>query len=146
MNYQLKRIAVWSAVKITFIIAGVVGLVVGGLYALLITAMASLIGIAGLGDTMPDEIGMIVGATGFIAVMAWMVITVVYAVVGSLAVALASWLYNLMASAVGGVVLTLETEPANAPAASTSAASITPAAESAGTASADASAPDPQAT
>ena len=42
MKYQLKRIDTWSAVKITFVIAGAVGFVVGALYAVLITLMASL--------------------------------------------------------------------------------------------------------
>lgn len=146
MKYQLTRLGVWSAVKITFVVAGVVGFVVGGLYALLITAMASLIGIAGMDETMPDEIGMIVGATGFVAVVIWIMFTAVYAVVGALVVGLTSWLYNLMAGAIGGVTLTLEAEPAAVPVASTGAAPATPAATDAPPATADSAGPDPQST
>jgi len=143
MKLQLKRIGVWSAVKITFVVAGMVGFVVGALYALLITAMISLMGFAGMGEAMPDEIGMIVGTTGFIAVVAWIVIMVMYAVVGALVVGLASWLYNLMAGALGGVTLTLEEEPADVPVAS---ADATPAKVSEASTAGDSTSPTPQST
>ncbi len=111
MKYQLKRIDTWSAVKITFVIAGAVGFVVGALYAVLITLMASLVGMFGMSEGMPDEMGYVVSATGFIAVVVWIVITMMYAVLGSLVVALSSWLYNLAAGVIGGVNLTLEAQP-----------------------------------
>ena len=143
MNYHLTRIGVWSAVKITFVVAGVVGFVVGGLYALLITAMVSLMGIVGMGEAMPDEVGMIVGATGFVAVVAWIVITVLYAVLGALVVSLATWLYNLLAGALGGVNLTFEAEPTAAPVASTD---VAPATASGVSTATDAPGPAPQST
>ncbi len=132
MKYQLKRIDTWSAVKITFVIAGAVGFVVGALYAVLITVMASFIGMMGMSESMPDEMGYVVSATGFIAVIAWIVITILYAVLGSLVVALSSWLYNLVAGAIGGVNLTLEAQPDATPVASTD--STTSAADAAPTA------------
>ena len=117
MKYQLKRIDVWSAVKLTFVIAGAVGFVVGALYAVLLTVMASFVGMMGISEEMPDPAGFVAGAAGFIAVIAWIVITIMYAVFGSLVVALSTWLYNLVAGAIGGITLTLEAQPDPAPAA-----------------------------
>ena len=142
MQYQLKRIDPWSACKITFLIAGVVGFVVGALYAVLITMMASFMGMVGMSEGMPDEMGYIVGATGFIAVVAWTVITILYAVVGALVVSLATWLYNLLAGAIGGVQLTFEALPSVVPAPT----DTTTTGSDTSTATGDAGGPDPQAT
>lgn len=116
MRYQLKRIDPWSACKITFLIAGVVGFVVGALYAVAITMMASFVGMVGMSDGMPEEMGYIVGATGLIAVVIWIVLTILYAVLGALVVSLATWLYNLLAGVIGGVNLTFEAMPSVVPA------------------------------
>jgi len=151
MRYELKRIDPWSACKITFLIAGAVGFVIGALYAVAITLMASFVGMAGMSDGMPDEMGYIVGATGLIAVVAWIVLTVLYAVLGALVVSLGTWLYNLLAGAMGGVTMTLEPPPsvvpapAAAPAATTTPADAAPPATDASTPAADAGGSDPQA-
>lgn len=149
MRYQLKRIDPWSACKITFLIAGAVGFVVGALYAVMITLMASFMGMVGMSEGMPDEMGYIVGATGFIAVIAWIVITILYAVLGALVVSLATWLYNLLASAIGGVNLTLEPPATVIPAATPAPADDTPPAppdaSNASTSAADGGGSDPQA-
>ena len=142
MQYQLKRIDPWSACKMTFLIAGVVGFVVGALYAVLITMMASFMGMVGMSEGMPDEMGYIVGATGFIAVVAWIVITILYAVVGALVVSLATWLYNLLAGAIGGVQLTFEALPSVVPAPTET---TTPGSDTS-TATGDAGGSEPQAT
>ncbi len=154
MKYQLKRIDTWSAVKIAFLIAGVVGFVVGALYAVILTVMAGFMDMAGLSGDMPDPGGFFVGAAGFIAVVVWIVLTILYAVLGALVVALATWLYNLLAGALGGVTMTLETEPVAAPAAASASSgaappappAATPPASDASTAAQDASGPDPQST
>ncbi|MCY3713872.1 MAG: DUF3566 domain-containing protein [Gemmatimonadetes bacterium] len=150
MRYELKRIDPWSACKITFLIAGAVGFVIGALYAVAITLMASFIGMAGMSEGMPDEMGYIVGATGLIAVVAWIVLTLLYAVLGALVVSLGTWLYNLLAGAMGGVTMTLEPPPSviPAPAAATAAApadTTPPDASDASTSTADAGGSDPQA-
>ncbi|MDE2727853.1 MAG: DUF3566 domain-containing protein [Gemmatimonadota bacterium] len=145
MRYQLKRIDPWSACKITFLIAGAVGFVVGALYAVMITLMASFMGMVGMSEGMPDEMGYIVGATGFIAVIAWIVITILYAVLGALVVSLATWLYNLLAGAIGGVTMTLEPPPSVVPAATPAPADATPPATDASTSATDAGGSDPQA-
>ncbi len=153
MKYQLKRIDPWSACKITFLIAGVVGFVVGAMYAVAITLMASFIGMAGMSDGMPEEMGYIVGATGVIAIIAWIVLTVLYAVLGAVVVSLATWLYNLLAGAIGGVNVTFEAIPSVVPAPDASPAppaaappDSAPSATDASTAALDASGPDPQST
>lgn len=126
MRYELKRIDPWSACKITFLIAGAVGFVIGALYAVAITLMASFIGMAGMSEGMPDEMGYIVGATGLIAVVAWIVLTLLNAVFGALVVLLGTWLYNLLAGAMGGVTMTLEPSPSVVPAATPAPADATP--------------------
>ena len=139
MRYQLKRIDPWSACKITFLIAGAVGFVIGALYAVAITLMASFMGMMGVSEGMPDEMGYIVGATGLIAVVAWIVLTILYAVLGALVVSLGTWLYNLLAGAMGGITLTLETLPSVIPAPAAETADATPPASDASTAAADTS-------
>lgn len=146
MKYQLKRIDTWSVVKITFLIAGVVGFVVGALYAVLITIMASYIGMIGIAQDMPDEMAAFLGATGLFAVIAWILITILYAVLAALVVSLATWLYNLLAGAIGGVTVTLEALPSVIPAATPAPADAAPPASDATTATVDAGGPDPQST
>ncbi len=146
MRYQLKRIDPWSACKITFLIAGAVGFVIGALYAVAITLMASFIGMAGMSDGMPEEMGYIVGATGLIAVVAWIVLTILYAVLGALVVSLGTWLYNLLAGAIGGVNVTFEAMPSVIPAPATAPADTTPPHSDASTSAADTPGQDPQST
>lgn len=148
MKYQLKRIDPWSACKITFLIAGAVGFLVGALYAVMITLMASFVGMLGMSEGMPDEMGYVVGATGLVAVVAWIVITILYAVLGAMVVSLATWLYNLLAGAIGGVYMTFEEPPSAVPApeATSASADATPPASDASTAVSDAGGPDPQST
>ena len=146
MRYQLKRIDPWSACKIAFLIAGSVGFVIGALYAVAITLMASFVGMVGMSEGMPDEMGYIVGATGLIAVVAWIVMTILYAVLGALVVSLGTWLYNLLAGAMGGVTMTLETLPSVIPAPAAETAEATPPATDASTAAADTPGPDSQST
>lgn len=145
MRYQLKRIDLWSACKITFLIAGAVGFVIGALYAVAITMMASFMGMVGMSEGMPDEMGYIVGATGLIAVVAWIVLTILYAVLGALVVSLGTWLYNLLAGAMGGVTMTLETLPSVVPAPAAASADATPPATDTSTSAADVGGSDPQA-
>ena len=140
MRYQLKRIDPWSACKITFLIAGAVGFLVGALYAVMITLMASFVGMMGMSEGMPEEMGYFVGATGFLAVVAWIVITVLYAVIGALVVSLATWLYNLLAGAIGGVYMTFENPPSVLPEPS----DATPPATDASTSASDTGGSDPQ--
>lgn len=148
MKYQLKRIDPWSACKITFLIAGSVGFLVGALYAVMITLMASFVGMVGMSEGMPDEMGYLMGATGLIAVIAWIVITVLYAVLGALVISLATWLYNLLAGAIGGVYMTFEEPPSVVPApeAASTPADATPPASDASTPATDAGGPAPQST
>lgn len=146
MRYQLKRIDPWSACKITFLIAGSVGFVIGALYAMAITLMASFVGMVGMSEGMPDEMGYIVGATGLIAVVVWIVLTILYAVLGALVVSLGTWLYNLLAGAMGGVNLTFEAMPSVIPAPAAEPADATLPASDASTSAADTPGQDSQST
>ena len=106
MKYELKCIDTWSAVKIAFVICGAVGFLSGALYAMLITFMASFFGIMGI-----PELGNVGPTTGLIAVIAWIVMPVFYAVCGAILVALFSWFYNVVARIIGGINLTFEAQP-----------------------------------
>lgn len=111
MKYELKRIDPWSAVKITFVISGVLGVFAGAFYAVLITVIASFVGTIGMSEEVSREIGHITRVTGFIVAIAWIVITILCAVLGAIAAGLSSWLYNLVSGVIGGVNLTLEPQP-----------------------------------
>ena len=106
MTYEWKRCEVWSVVKIAFLICGVTGFILGLFYAILLTLIGGLLGMAGGGEF--EEIsGLFSGAFGFF--MAF-VISFTYAVVGSIMAAILAWLYNLFARFVGGIRITLEPE------------------------------------
>ena len=114
IKYELKRIDTWATVKITFVISGVLGFFTGSLYAGLIPIMSSLVGIIGGGEEISSEISDVASVTGFIAIISWIVITILSAVLGAMVVGLCSWSYNLVAGMIGGINLTLEAQPVTA--------------------------------
>lgn len=107
MVYHLTRIRVWPVVKMAFIISGVIGLCIGGLSGLMLTVMSRLLNLAG-GEDVPSVLGTFAGAAGFVLVI---MVAMMYAVFGAVAVAFATWLYNVLAKMIGGIELFLEGEP-----------------------------------
>lgn len=97
---KLKRIGVGSVVKVAVILYGVCGLIAGGFIA-----VASLLGAA---------IGKAAGSEGagpfgvFFGVGAIVFMPLLYASLGALAAAIGTWLYNVVAGAIGGIELDLQ--------------------------------------
>ncbi|MBD3234418.1 MAG: hypothetical protein GF315_11900 [candidate division Zixibacteria bacterium] len=112
MHYRLRRIGVWSAVKISFLINGLLGVCVGfvaGLFMFLFSALMSRL------TYLPSDVyGDMAFSSPMIGGVAALVLLPLFygfllAVVnGIILTAIAVWLYNLFARALGGVELEFE--------------------------------------
>ena len=102
--YLLKRIPLWPVIRMAFICFLILGIVIGVIYAILLSmwgALASSFADSGLGD----QVGLL-RSLGFILIP---VIAILYAVFGTIVVAIWVLIYNLIASVVGGVEFEFET-------------------------------------
>lgn len=106
MTYEIKRIDVWSVVKIAFILCGIFGLLAGILYAIMLTMVGGLLGQIG------GEFGAMRGLTGAVGIIMVFFLALFYAVVGAVAAAIFGWIYNLLAAGLGGIKFHLEQEKA----------------------------------
>ena len=106
MTYEVKKIDIWSVVKIAFILCGIFGLLAGILYAVVLTMVGGLLG------QMGGEFGAMRSLTGAVSVIMVFFLALFYAVVGAVAAAIFGWIYNLLARGMGGVRLHLEQEKA----------------------------------
>jgi hypothetical protein len=108
MTYEIKKIDVWSVVKIAFILYGIFGLIFGLFYALMLTMLGGILSQFGpLGGELGDMTGFFTGAVGI--VMAFFM-ALFYAVIGSIFTAIFVWLYNVLAKLTGGIRFNLEGE------------------------------------
>jgi len=106
MNLELKRIDVWSCVKISFLLYGILGLIIGIFYAILLTFLGGIFNTFG-----GREFGSFSGVfSGFVGVFTAFFLALFYAVIGSIFTAVFAWLYNVIARAAGGIRLNLEGE------------------------------------
>jgi len=100
-SYVLKKVPLWPVIKISFVLFIILGVLIGIFYAILLSISgifaSALTG--GLG-----ELGFLKGL-GFVLVP---IVAIMYAVFGTIAVVIWTLIYNLLASIVGGIVLTLE--------------------------------------
>lgn len=106
MTLEIKRLDVWSCVKVGFILFGIMGLIIGILYALMIGFITSLMGPLGGTDIEPLS-GLFSGALGIF--MAFFM-AIFYAVMGAVTTAITVWLYNICARWVGGIIVNLNGE------------------------------------
>ena len=106
MNFELKRVDVWSLVKIVFFLYAIIGLLVGLFYTLIFTLVGGMAGFIGGENTFP-MIGLFSGIAGFFMSF---VFAIFYAVFGSIVTAISAGLYNLLAKWIGGVKLSLAEE------------------------------------
>lgn len=104
MTLEIKRLDVWSCVKVGFILFGILGLIIGIFYALMIGFITSLMGPLG-GSEIEPLAGLFSGALGIF--MAFFM-AIFYAVMGAVATAITVWLYNVCARWVGGIMVNLE--------------------------------------
>ena len=108
MTYEIKKIDVWSVVKIAFILYGIFGLIAGLFYAVMLTLLGGIISQLGqLGGEFGDMTGFFTGAVGIVTAF---FMALFYAVIGSIFTAIFIWLYNVLAKLTGGIRFHLEGE------------------------------------
>jgi hypothetical protein len=109
MIYEIKKINVWSVVKIGFIPWGIFGFLMGLIYtmftALLFTVFSPLV--SEFGAMPADFAGM---SILFVFVMSTLLGALFFAVIGTVFTALFTWIYNLLANILGGIKFHLNQE------------------------------------
>ena len=106
MRYELKRIEIWSVVKIVFVISLFIGFLISLLYAGLFLLMGTL-GTA-LGG---QDFASLLPVGGIALVFIIFFVTIVISVVYTLAAIIFIGLYNLIAGWAGGFVVQFESIP-----------------------------------
>jgi hypothetical protein len=107
MNYEVKQINVWSAIKVSFVINAILGVLLGllvGFIMLFFSALISRLAYLPAGQT---DFGLFTGVAAII------IFPVIYGVFGGIVngiilTGLFCLLYNLIVKATGGVVLELK--------------------------------------
>ncbi len=107
MKYELKRIDLWSAIKISFVVHAIVGLLVGILIGLAFSLFFAFVGQFAPADDIEASLSEFGPLGGFLIGMFYAVFIAV--VNGVIMTGMAVILYNLVAGWVGG--LTFEAEP-----------------------------------
>ena len=106
MTYEIKKIDVWSVVKIAFILSGIFGLLAGLLYAVLLTLVGGIL------SQLGGEFEAMKGLTGAVGIFMAFFLALFYAVIGAVGAAICTLIYNLLARGLGGVKFYLEQEKA----------------------------------
>ncbi|KPK98098.1 MAG: hypothetical protein AMJ90_10000 [candidate division Zixibacteria bacterium SM23_73_2] len=102
MKFELKRVDVWSATKISFFLNGFLGLIFGLFYALILAMVGSIIEPISGGEI--ESLGALTGAFGiFFAI----ILAIFSAVTGGITVAILAWIYNIFARWIGGIEMDL---------------------------------------
>lgn len=104
MKYELKRIKVWSAIKIGFFLWGLIGFL-GGLYMAMMMPLLMKF-METLGPMSEDFSSFGPFALIFLPIL----YSLMAAVAGTILTALAAGFYNLISSLMGGLEVTLEGE------------------------------------
>ncbi len=110
MTYEIKRIDVWSCVKIAFILFGVIGLLFGVFYAMLLTMVSGFL--SQMGGQFQSLGTLFTGALGIFMIF---FLGIFYAVVGAVVTTILTLVYNLLAKGFGGIKLFLEQEKTGTP-------------------------------
>ncbi len=106
MTYEIKKIDVWSVVKITFFLYGIFGLLFGIFYAIMLAMVGGFL------SQMGGEFEAIRGLTGVLGIFMAFFLALFYAVLGAVVTAIFTWLYNLLARGLGGIKFHLNQEKA----------------------------------
>ena len=104
--YEVKRIGVLSAAKIMAVMYGVIGLLIGALYACLGLTIT-----AGSLAAEMEEIGL---GGGITVILVAICMPFFYAFLGAIAGAIGALIYNVFAGLVGGIELDLQGPKSNA--------------------------------
>ena len=109
MRYEIKRIEVWSVVKIVFLLSLIAGFVIGLLYALMIGFLTGVMGTIAGGE-FSDTLGMFGGVALIFVVIFF---TIFFAAIYTIVAAIGTALYNLLAKFSGGFTLELKSTEKN---------------------------------
>jgi len=102
-TYLLKKVPLWPAIKMAFVVFIIVGILIGIFYAVLLSTWGALM--SSFADSgFGGQFGTL-RSLGFVLIP---VIAVMYAIFGTIVVAIWVLIYNLLASVIGGVELVLE--------------------------------------
>ena len=102
-TFVLKRIPLWPVIRMAFVVFIIIGIVIGVFYAIMLSMWGALMSSftdAGFGE----QFGLLRGL-GFVLIP---VVAILYAVFGTIVVAIWTIVYNLIAAVVGGIELVLE--------------------------------------
>ena len=102
MDYEIRKIDVWSVVKIAFFLYGIFGLLFGIFYAIMLTMVGGFL------SQMGGEFEAMRGLTGVLGIFMAFFLALFYAVIGSVFTAILTWIYNLLAKGLGGIKFFLE--------------------------------------
>jgi hypothetical protein len=115
MKLELKRIGVWSVIKISFILNLMLGFVIGIFYAFLFIFMASL----PMTLSNEESAGVFSAFAGVAAILLPFICAIGCAVFNTLFAAICGLVYNLLVRATGGIELefsqVVQMVPAGAP-------------------------------
>jgi hypothetical protein len=102
-TFILKKVPLWPVIRMGFVLFIIIGILIGIFYALLLSSWSFFA--SSFGDSsLVNPFGMLRNL-GFILIP---VVAILYAVIGTIVVAIWVLIYNVMASIVGGVELMLE--------------------------------------
>ena len=104
MNYEIKRINIWSVAKVSFVLGGVLGFVLG-LFFWMFASMIAQLPLEEFGDMDGME------GLGAMGIMLPFMMAVFYGVAAMIGNALMAGIYNILSSVVGGIELTLAQPP-----------------------------------
>jgi hypothetical protein len=102
-TFVLKKIPLWPVLKMSFVVFIIIGIVIGVFYAIMLSMWGAFM--SSFADTgFGSQVTMLRGL-GFVLIP---LIAIMYAIFGTIVVAIWSIVYNLIAAVVGGVELVLE--------------------------------------
>ncbi len=110
MEFEIKKINTWSAVKVSFVVYGVLGLIVGIFYGLFIFSLGNLLGSFANEELAPFT-GMFTSFAGgffFTIIMGFFLAFIMAVVYGVIVTTIIVWLYNLFSKWTGGIKVNLE--------------------------------------
>ncbi|MDD4858085.1 MAG: DUF3566 domain-containing protein [Candidatus Krumholzibacteria bacterium] len=110
--YVLKKIPLWPVIRIAFLIFIIIGIVIGIFYAALLSTWGALMS-SFAGSSIGGEFGVLRNL-GFVLIP---VIAIMYAVFGTIVVAIWALIYNFIASVAGGIEFVLDSSGKQAAAA-----------------------------
>ena len=114
MKYELKRIAVFPVIKVTFLVSLVLGFLLGLLMALFMAPFMAMMSRVGSMQQQPfDFSGASIGALIIILPILYSIFLAIFNTIGA---ALAAMLYNFVVKFAGGLELDFEAAEGSAPA------------------------------